>query len=372
MKKRIIFLVLIVILSVSFSGCNKKDKEALGEQEEAYIAVEIETLKPNDLYIENNLSAKVYADKDVYVMPKLVGKVEKVNVKIGDKVEKDDILFIIEKEDIEKQVNQAKTAYEAGKASYEMTVEQINTAKTSFERTKKLYEEGAISKTSYEQAELAASEKPLEAAKKGFEQAELAYNQALDALENVEVKAPIGGTVTSINIESGEYATNTQPSMTIMEMNNVAIEFGVAENIVNKIDKGDIVTIEIDAANYLEEAIIDSISESVDPMTGLYPVKINISNNGSIKPGMFANARINTDRLENVMAVRSEAVLEKNGKYIVFLAEENAAVEKEVTIGLDTGVYIEIKSGLKIDDKVIIKGQNYTNDGSKIKVIRGE
>ncbi len=47
-------------------------------------------------------------------------------------------------------------------------------------------------------------------------------------------------------------------------------------------------------------------------------------------------------------------------------------MEKVVTTGLDTGMYIEIKSGLTEGDKVIVKGQDYITNGSKIKVVRGE
>ena len=54
------------------------------------------------------------------------------------------------------------------------------------------------------------------------------------------------------------------------------------------------------------------------------------------------------------------------------MAEGDNAVEKEVTTGLDTGTYIEIKSGLIEGDKVIVKGQDYISNGSKIKVVRGE
>ncbi|WMJ77357.1 hypothetical protein RBQ61_00030 [Sedimentibacter sp. MB35-C1] len=56
----------------------------------------------------------------------------------------------------------------------------------------------------------------------------------------------------------------------------------------------------------------------------------------------------------------------------MFVAEDEAAVEREVTTGLDTGVYTEIISGLNEGDQVIVKGQDYVSDGSNIKVVRGE
>lgn len=352
------------------SGCNTKD--AVVTEEESYIAVEVETLKPTELYIENIMTAKVYADKDVYVVPLLAGKVDKINVEVGDRVQKDDVLFVMDKDDINKQVKQAYAAYDAAKAGYDVSAAQIQTAKDSFERIKKLYEEGAVPETQFEQAELAASDESLQAAKMGVEQARVAYENAASMLDNAEVKAPISGVVSGVNIVEGEYAASSNPPITIVDSESVTIEFGVPANMVNKIYKGDKVKVEISAANYNEEAVINTVSSSADPMTNLYNVDIVLNNDGTIKPGMFAKVYLDTDKIDSALAVKTEAVKEREYKKYVFVADGEAAVEKEVTTGLDTGRYIEITSGLTEGDKVIIKGQDYVNDGSKIKVVRGE
>src|SRR5690606_14770112 len=109
---------------------------------ESYTAVEVETVKPMELFIENIMTAKVFADKDVFVIPLMAGKVEKINVKVGDIVQKDDVLFVMDKDDISKQVNQAFAAYEAARAGFEVSNNQIQSAKDNFEKVKKLYEEG--------------------------------------------------------------------------------------------------------------------------------------------------------------------------------------------------------------------------------------
>ena len=206
----------------------------------------------------------------------------------------------------------------------------------------------------------------------GVEQARVAYENAASLLKNAEVKAPISGVVSNISIVEGEYATSSNPPITIVDSDSITIEFGVPSNLVNKIKKGDKVTVEISAAVYKKEAVINSISSSADLMTNLYNVDIVLGNDGTIKPGMFAKVYLDTDRIENALAVRTEAVKEREDKKIVFVANGEVAVEKEVTTGLDTGSYIEIKSGLTEGEKVIVKGQDYISDGSKIKVVRGE
>lgn len=364
------FLTLLLIIVLVLTGCSAENTAVT--EDESYTAVEIETLSYKELYIENVMTAKAYADKDIYVVPLMAGKVEKINVNVGDRVQKDEVLFVMDKDDINKQVKQAQTAYDAAKAGYEVSAAQIQNAKDSFEKIKKLYEEGAIPENQYEQAKLGASDESLEAARMGVEQAKVAYENAASMLKNAEVKAPISGVIANVNIVEGEYATASNPPITIVDSDSITIEFGVPGNMVNKISKGDKITVEISAADYKQDATINSVSSSADLKTNLYIVDIVLDNDGSIKPGMFAKVYLNTNRIENTLAVKTEAVKEKENKKYVFVTNGDLAIEKEVSTGLDTGKYIEIKSGLVEGDKVIVKGQDYINDGSKIKVVRGE
>lgn len=369
--KRLMTLLLIIALVIS--GCSNKGAVTESNvDEEIYTAVEVETLKSMELHIENIMTAKTYADKNVYVIPMMTGKVEKINVSVGDRVNKNDVLFVMNKEDIDKQSKQALAAYETAKAGYEVNLSQIENAKKSFERIEKLYEEGAVPETQYEQAKLAASDAALEAAKKGVEQAKVAYENVSSAAKNAQVKAPISGVISDISIVEGEYASPNKPPVTIVDADSITIELGVPGNMINKIKQGDIVTSEISAADYKEESVVDSISTSADPMTNLYTVNIILENNGAIKPGMFAKIYLNTDKIDNALAVKTEAVIERDNKKYVFIAKGDIAVQKEVITGLDTGTFIEIKEGLTAGDAVIIKGQEYLNDGSKIKIVRGE
>ncbi|SHI57955.1 RND family efflux transporter, MFP subunit [Dethiosulfatibacter aminovorans DSM 17477] len=370
MNKKHVLIVLTLVLALALTGCGGGNE--VEEVEESYIAVETEKLDRSQLYIENTFSGKVFADKDVDVNPLVMSEVETVNVKVGDYVEKGQLLFSLDGDSIQNQVDQAYAAYSAALASYEMTKEQIATAKDSFERTKELYEEGVVSKAQYDQAELAASDKPLETAERGLEQARLGYSQALDALDNVEVAAPISGTVTAVNIEAGEMPTGQSPAVTIMDLDSVVIEISVPENIVNKIYEGQKVNLKVESADIDTDTEILSVSDSVNSMTNLYPVKISTENNGSVKAGMFAQVIINTDLREDVLSIPGDALLEKEGNSIVYVESGGFVAAKVVETGLDTGERVEILSGLSEGESIVVKGQNYVSDGTKVKVVRGE
>lgn len=202
----------------------------------------------------------------------------------------------------------------------------------------------------------------------------MGYNQALDALNNAVVTAPVDGIVSQVNVQVGNMATSAQAAVSLTNTRSVYSSLSIAENLVNRLTKDQAVKVTVPSVS--EKSLvgkIDNISPSSDPRTQLYPIKISMSNpEGLIKPGMFAKVELTTDEKADVLATKSEAVVLKNGKNIVYVVNGDKAVAKEVVTGLDTGVDIEILKGLNLHDKVIVKGQTLVDEGSKVKIVGGD
>lgn len=403
MRKKIIskLLLVLLIVTVLVTGCRRNMPEEVSTEEE-YIPVEIETVKEDTLASRISLNGKVQANEEVTVMPKMAGTVSRVNVKLGDSVAKDQVLFVMDQKDAQraieqaqesidlaqKGIDQAENAINSAKIQYESTKEKLEDALVTLERTRALYEAGAIPKTQLEQAELAASTRPLETAEAQVKQAEVSYQQALNQLsqaqsgyehaksnlDNSLVKAPISGLVSSLNVVEGQLASNAQAAATIVDLDKVYLQIDVAESMVNRLDLGQEVAVAI-AAAFEEEIIgkIDYISPTPDDRTQLYTVKVYIPNKDQrIKPGMSGSIGLDIESRQNVLAVRSGAVIDKEGGKVIYLVEDERAVEQKVTLGLDTGSHIEVVEGLQAGDVVIVKGQQYVTDGQKVKAVRGE
>jgi len=418
-RRNVLIVALLVTLSMLIAllaGCKSQNAEGNDdapsqqeEQQEAYVPVEAMQVVRKTLANTTTISGRVMADKNVMVLPQIPGTVESIAVKEGDHVKKGDVLFTLDAKDIQKQVDQAKAAYDTAKASYNMSQEQVKVAKESLQQTqqladttlgklrenvenlRQLYEAGAVPKSQLEEAEMAlkqqeaqfqaqinqarlgASDKTLEVAKGQLKQAELSYNQAQDALKNATVTAPIDGVVADITIQEGGIAANTQPAMTIVDMSRVYVSLQVSEAVVSKLSQGQEVKVTIPAVSSEPiKATIDTISPTVNQMTQLYPIKIYLDNpEGKIKPGMFANVEIDLDVREDVIAVPGEAVVVKDGKNIVYVIEGDKAVEREVQLGLDIGSEVEIVKGIKENEMVIVKGQHFVEDGGTVKVVGG-
>ncbi|MBB6214622.1 RND family efflux transporter MFP subunit [Anaerosolibacter carboniphilus] len=374
-KKTVSFILAAFLLMSILTGCGaKKTAEANAPVEEKYIPVEIATVVQKTISNETTFSGKIYADKEVYVVPKTPGKVMSVNVAVGSVVKKGTVLFQLDKEDIQKQADLTKKSIDLAEANYQLTREKIDNAKVTLERTRALYEQGAIPKSQLEQAELAASDTSLQTIQVQLEQAQLQYTQALDSLQNLTITAPVDGIVSAVDVEVGEMASTAQPSVTIVNMDNVYAEINVTENVINAITVGKEVVVDIPSAS--SESLtgkIDKISPVSDAKTQLYPIRIYIENqNHLVKPGMFAKVKLSTNARENVIAVPTEAIMNENDKNIVYVVADDRAAAREVGIGLEAGGETEIVKGLKPGEKVIVKGQDYVEDESKVKVVRGE
>lgn len=394
-KKGKVRILLVTLLAFGLlTGCSGSKPAAVVE--EKYIPVEVEKVGNKALVNTAILSGKVSSETDVAVIPKVQGKVESVNVKVGDTVHAGEVLLTIDTTDL-------SNAYQLAEARYQNSKEQWESAKTSLERTKALasekiadarltlantkalFDAGAASKSQLDQAELGLKELEssyagqieqlsVQASDSSLKLVEVQLTQARESLDNATVTAPVDGIVSQVNVTVGNTATSAQAALSLTSADSLYSTISVPENLVNRLDKNREVKVTVPSVSEKNFAgKIDNISPSADPKTQLYPLKVLIETmDGLIKPGMFAKVELVTDEKADVMAIKSEAVVLKNEKTIVWIVQEDKAVAKEVVTGLDTGVDIEILEGLNQGDTVIVKGQTLVDEGHKVKIVGGE
>jgi RND family efflux transporter MFP subunit len=317
------------------------------ESEEAAVNVRVESAVVTEINSNSILTGRLEAALEAIVIPKMPGEVTRVYAELGKRVNKGDRLFELDRDQLATAVNQAKIAYDD--------------AATNLERIKTLYEEGAVALQMYEQAQSA------------FNMARESYAAAGDALGNAVVTAPISGHVTSVNVSVGGLASQASPAVTISNIDKLEINTGLSENMINKIRIGDTVGVRVKSVS--EEASFDGTVTALAPApaTGslTYPVVITLENpDEAVKPGMFAEVTIAADRVEGALAVPSKAVFIRAGRQVVIsLDAENKVVLNDVVTGVDNGEIIEIKSGLKEGDRVVVEGQSYLNASSKVNIV---
>lgn len=360
-RKTIIAVILIAIIAFSaFRIITSKDADVLPQSNDKSVNVRTSQVTRMDIEVMTPLTGRIQPVQEASIVPAVAGKVTKVHVSLGKKVSIDTPLFELDKEQMQNTYNQALAGYNQANASY-------TNAKSNFERVKLLYQENAVSKQQYEQAQLQH-----DAAYQSLIQTQASLSNAKKALDNCIVKSPINGYVTLINVNEGEMASQAMPAVAVANIDTVEIETSISENMINKIKIGDNVKVLVKSASDTEfEGIISELSPAPAQGSLTYPLKISISNSDTlIKSGMFAEIKIVSESKKNVLAVPSDAVIIKNGTSMVATLHEDTAVFKKVTVGIDNTKNVEIIDGLQEGDIIITEGQYYLDDGSKVNVIQ--
>jgi RND family efflux transporter MFP subunit len=147
----------------------------------------------------------------------------------------------------------------------------------------------------------------------------------------------------------------------------------VSENLIKYFVVGETMDINVKSAG--DTILSGKVKEILPPSQGslTYPVEILVSNPPSeVKAGMFAEINIATESRNQVIAVPSEAVVVKEGNTIVYIIEKDKAKLVSVKTGLDNGKMVEITEGLNEGMEVVVKGQNFLEDGALVSVVKQE
>ncbi|MEG5033011.1 efflux RND transporter periplasmic adaptor subunit [Microcoleus sp. AT3-D2] len=204
----------------------------------------------------------------------------------------------------------------------------------------------------------------VEVAQSRIRLADAAYQARLQQLGSaandrglVTVVAPISGTVADREITLGESVNSAEkPLMSILNDSSVFATANIYEKDLNQIQSGQKVRVKIASfPNRTFTGIINLIGSVVEGESRAIPVKAEIDNSdGVLKPNMFAELEILTSRTTTpVLAIPTSAIVEANGKQLVYLQNGNAFQAVEVTLGNTSGDLIEVKSGLFEGDLIV-------------------
>ncbi len=187
------------------------------------------------------------------------------------------------------------------------------------------------------------------------------YNTRISQLGNgdnqngiITIKSAIDGTVADRDITTGQSVADAGAKlMTITNDQQVIATANIYEKDLGRVKLGQDARVKVGSEVF--ESNISRIGTTVDGQSRVVPVQVALSNSsGSLKPGMFAELRLSTDEsTSSLLAVPSAAVVEADGKKIVYVQNGNAYQPVTVTLGQTVGDLVEVKSGLFAGDKVV-------------------
>jgi len=325
-------------------------------------AVPVSTVKAVYRSLESTLDLKgeVRAFAEVTVYSKVNGIIERLLVDIGSTVRTGEPIAVVE--------HKGETAKRAQLAAAVQVAEaQFENAQLEKQRAEGLYGENSISKQKYDfaiaQYKIAAAN--LEAAKKALQEMDV-------RLADFTIRAPISGVVSARFIDQGAMDSPQLPIVSITNLDSLKILSQVTETDVANLIKGGKATVRVDA--YPQEqfqGVVSIVNPALDPKTHTMGFEVHLKDRRSIlKPGMFARITLLLGT-RKVLVVPRECLLRLpgTGVYYAFVVENGVAVKRaDIKIGMSKGNLVEITSGLKQGDELVVAGQGLLKTGTPVAV----
>ena len=303
-------------------------------------AVEITVASFRDVPQESSYSSTVEAYATNNIMPQQGGRIRKINVEVGDYVTKGQILA------------------EMDRLQLDQTALQIQNDEIEYARLKALYEEGGVSQSDFEAAEL------------GYKLRKSSY---ANLEENTILRSPITGFVTARNFDKEDMYGMSAPIFTVQQVTPVKLLVGVSESEYTLVTKGDEVTVTVDALPGRSfSGKIGRLYPTINPATHTFQAEITVPNNDRVlRPGMYARVNI-TYGVNHSIVIPDQAIVKQEGtgqRYVFIMRDESTVSFVPVTLGRHIGTEYEVLEGLSEGDRVVAKGQTGLKDGSKVQVI---
>lgn len=351
--KNIKLLVIIAAVAIGAISCNNQQQT---ETAELAVPVSVDNVKKMSIsqYINTTGTAKSISETTItsevagqYHL--LVNPATGAPFKLGDRVKEGQVIIRIEDAEY---VN--GLAIDSKKLNLEIS-------ENEYEKQKSLYEKGGVTLRELRNSEVSKTN-----AKYDYESAEI-------RLEKMKIAAPFSGVIVDLPYYTkGTRVTSGQTMVTLMSYDKMYMEINLPEKSINDVKLGQQVLI----TNYtIEEDTLTGTVSELSPMisseTRTFSGKLTISNPElKLRPGMFVKADIITATKDSVLVIPKNIILTGNrGKYVFVVERNSAADDRQIVTGIENKDQVEVIEGLKLNDKLIIKGFETLRDNSKVKII---
>ena len=349
LKTGITALLLIIVLQ----SCDNEESDI---QTEIKIPVSVVSIKPQSISKFIETTGTVYSSKEAIMKSELSG-IYKLQVNpathksfaLGDVVKSGQVLIRIQDEEF---VNNLQL--EGKKLNLELS-------DTNLKKQKSLYDKGGVTQTELKNAAIQ------------FVNAEYSYENAEIQMAKMAVKAPFNGVIVEMLYHTdGVKIDLGQVLFKVMDYRQLLMDVKLPEKHLSEVTMDQLVQItNYNIARDTVKGRISQISPVVNADTRTFQSVLKIDNKESLlRPGMFIKAAILSERRDSTIVIPKETIISRQDGKVVFTVENGIATEKKITTGLENSDVIEVLSGLKINDRLVVSGFETLRNKSKVSVIQ--
>ena len=299
------------------------------------------------------LQGNVKTKQNVLVYPEMPGILNKVYVKEGQKVKKDQILATIDDGGLSQQLMLLESN------------EQL--AKTTFERQKRLWDQQIGSEIQYLQA------------KTSYDSQKNATRQLKKQLDKFTIRAPFSGIIDDVFKEKGTVVAPGPGAeiFRIINLSNMYIETDVPESYISSIKKNKMVEVNFPILGRSYDSSIRQVGNFINPSNRTFKIEVGIPNiDGEIKPNLTAKLKLNDYSNLNAILIPQSIISENaKGQQFIYVVKDNKeknqvyAERLVIETGKTNGDFIEVTKNLDANVDIILEGARSVNNGQVVKVI---
>ncbi len=244
--------------------------------------------------------------------------------------------------------------------SAQLEISRVNLAEATqaWERAQQLERSQLISPEEHEQA------------RTRFETARAQLEGDQIQIGYARVRAPFAGLIVTRYVDFAQQISPGTPMFRLSDFDPLLCPIQVPERDLSRLEIGQAAYLEVEAwPGERFEAEVLRIRPVVDAATGTVRVTLAVRGRGQLRPGMFADVFVETDRREGVLVMPKTALSIDSIGDTVYLAGESVARRREVELGFAEGDFVQVVSGLEAGDQVVVVGQDGLSDGTPIQIL---
>ena len=391
-------VVTFCVMAVILAGCSRKPNTASAarsEKEQRPVVVKTSTVTKREISRTVETVGSFVPLEEVKVSSEVEGRIEKIFVDIGDRVQQGQALLEVAPEEFQYQLDGKVSALhqtlarlgvegenEALKSDTEVpevkkAAAELQQAKLNYDRARELSQQSLIPKQQLDDAEAKfnsaragydATVQQVRVTKASVAQYRAEVALARKKLRDTQIRAPFAGWIKERLVSPGQYLRVQTPVYTIIDNSKLKFSGAIPEKMAPWVRVGGAVDLQVEA--YPDRTFSGKISR-VEPASSeqsrSFLIEAIIDNqNALLKPGFFAKASIVTDRQESALMVPASALSYDYGVYKVFAIHGNRVNAREVTIGEKLGDDYEVLQGIQENEVIAVAGVQKLVDGMHV------
>ncbi len=343
MKKIVAIIVLLAIVTVGIYWVFVK--KSVTNQPRPPVVVKVGTAKQQQWYSQIKATGTISAFQGIIVRPEVAGRITHIYFDSGTYTEKDKPLFQIYPDVLQAQLLRYEAAFKLAVLDYE--------------RGKKLYNKGVVSRQDFDTLS------------SNLEQKRALVDETKAQLVQHNIRAPFDGQLGLRMVDAGEYVQLGQNLVSLQQLSPIRVQFSVPESYLPLLALQQEIEITPSANPAItEKGKVYAFDSAIDPNTRTIAMRASVPNKDHLLiPGGFVNVTLFAGKKHPVITVPQTAINYSTLGVSVYLAtDKNTAKSIPITVGDRMGSDIEVKTGLRAGQKVIIAGQLKLFDGAKIAI----